>query len=257
MSPGDIFFIYLIKVVKYKVARFVNVKKLEEVKREKVTYENDIENMVNEKDKNSSHFNIGKIKKVKSRKEIREERKREKEIKKDLKKETKKIKKNIPDLSPLEDINDNNAIRTKDGIIDIYQIPSFDISSMNIYEAKGGILAFTKLLKMYKSNLKIIAMNFPTNTQVQKDFIRRMINSCNDEVREEWLKKEYRRLEAIEVLRSDREYYCMIFANDEKDFESKNEMLLRCSKNLGLMRIDREKKLKIIYKLNNMNSKIN
>ena len=252
--------------MKYKVARFVNVKKLEEVKREKVTYENDIENMVNEKDKNSSHFNIGKIKKVKSneankvkksRKEIREERKREKEIKKDLKKETKKIKKNIPDLSPLEDINDNNAIRTKDGIIDIYQIPSFDISSMNIYEAKGGILAFTKLLKMYKSNLKIIAMNFPTNTQVQKDFIRRMINSCNDEVREEWLEKEYRRLEAIEVLRSDREYYCMIFANDEKDFESKNEMLLRCSKNLGLMRIDREKKLKIIYKLNNMNSKIN
>ena len=63
MSPGDIFFIYLIKVVKYKVARFVNVEKLEEVKREKVTYENDIENMVNEKDKNSSHFNIGKIKK--------------------------------------------------------------------------------------------------------------------------------------------------------------------------------------------------
>lgn len=73
-------------MVKYKVARFVNVKKLEEVKREKVTYENDIENIVNEKDKNSSHFNIGKIKKVKSnegnkvkksRKEIREERKRD------------------------------------------------------------------------------------------------------------------------------------------------------------------------------------
>lgn len=73
-------------MVKYKVARFVNIKKLEEVKREKVTYENDIENIVNEKDKNSSHFNIGKIKKVKSnegnkvkksRKEIREERKRD------------------------------------------------------------------------------------------------------------------------------------------------------------------------------------
>ena len=140
--------------------------------------------------------------------------------------------------------------------IDIYQIPSFDILSMNIYEAKGGILAFTKLLKMYKSNLKIIAMNFPTNTQVQKDFIRRMINSCNDEVREEWLEKEYRRLEAIEVLRSDREYYCMIFAEDEKDFENKKDLLLRCSKNLGLMNIDCEKKLKIMYKLNNMNSKI-
>ena len=251
--------------MKYKVARFVNIKKLEEVKREKVTYENDIENMVNEKDKNSSHFNIGKIKKVKSndsnkakksRKEIREERKREKEIKKDLKKETKKIKKNIPDLSPLEDINDDNAIRTKDGIIDIYQIPSFDISSMNIYEAKGGILAFTKLLKMYKSNLKIIAMNFPTNTQVQKDFIKRKLNSCDNEVRKEWLEKEYRRLEAIEILRSDREYYCMIFADDEKDFENKKELLLRCSRNLGLISIDREKKLMIMYKLNNMNSKI-
>ena len=48
----------------------------------------------------------------------------------------------------------------------------------------------------------------------------------------------------------------MIFAEDEKDFESKNELILRCSRNLGLMKIDREKKLKIKYKLNNMNSKI-
>lgn len=245
------------------MARFVKVRKLEEVKKDKVNYNDDFEEIGNKK---RDHFNIGNIKKVKSekskenkktRKELKEERKREKEIKKDLKKEDKKIKKNIADLLPLEDINDNDSIKAKEGIIDIYQIPSFDISSMNIYEAKNGILAFTKLLKMYKSNIKVIAMNFPTNTQVQKDFIRRKINSCDDEVRSEWLQKEYRRLEAIEALRSDREYYCMIFAEDEKDFENKKELLMRCSKNLGLMKIDREKKLKIIYKLNNMNSKIN
>lgn len=248
------------------MTKFIKVKKLEEVKKEKVTYDNDIEDMIKEKsEEKEGYFSFSKIKKLKSnekskvkksRKERIEERKREKEIKKDLKKENKKIQKSIPDLLPLEDINDNDTIRTNYGIIDFYQIPSFDISSMNIYEAKGGILAFTKLLKMYKDNLKIIAMNFPTNTQLQKDFIKRKINSCDNEIRREWLEKEYRRLEAIEVLRSDREYYCMIFAEDEKDFESKNELILRCSRNLGLMKIDREKKLKIKYKLNNMNSKI-
>lgn len=248
------------------MAKFIKVKNLEEVKKEKVTYDNDIEEMLMEKsEEKEGYFSFSKIKKLKSnekskvkksRKERTEEIKREKEIKKDLKKENKKIQKSILDLLPLEDINDNDTIRTNYGIIDFYQIPSFDISSMNIYEAKGGILAFTKLLKMYKDNLKIIAMNFPTNTQVQKDFIKRKINSCDNEIRREWLEKEYRRLEAIEVLRSDREYYCMIFSDDEKDFENKKDLLLRCSKNLGLMNIDSEKKLKIIYKLNNMNSKI-
>ena len=243
------------------MTKFIKVKKLEEEKKD-----NDIEEMLNEKsEEKEGYFSFGKIKKLKlnesskvkkSRKERIEERKREKEIKKDIKKENKKIQKNIPDLLTLEDINDNDTIRTNYGIIEFYQIPSFDISSMNIYEAKGGILAFTKLLKMYKDNLKIIAMNFPTNTQVQKDFIKRKINSCDNEIRREWLEKEYRRLEAIEVLRSDREYYCMIFSDDEKDFENKKDLLLRCSKNLGLMNIDSEKKLKIIYKLNNMNSKI-
>lgn len=248
------------------MAKFIKVKKLEEEKKEKVTYDNDIEEMLKEKSKEKEgYFSFGKIKKLKSnesskvkksRKERIEERKREKEIKKDIKKENKKIQKNILDLLPLEDINDNDTIRTNYGIIEFYQIPSFDISSMNIYEAKGGILAFTKLLKMYKDNLKIIAMNFPTNTQVQKDFIKRKINSCDNEIRREWLEKEYRRFEAIEVLRSDREYYCMIFSDDKKDFENKKDLVLRCSKNLGLIKIDREKKLKIMYKLNNMNSKI-
>ena len=177
------------------MTKFIKVKKLEEVKKEKVTYDNDIEDMIKEKsEEKEGYFSFSKIKKLKSnekskvkksRKERIEERKREKEIKKDLKKENKKIQKSIPDLLPLEDINDNDTIRTNYGIIDFYQIPSFDISSMNIYEAKGGILAFTKLLKMYKDNLKIIAMNFPTNTQLQKDFIKRKINSCDNEIRRE------------------------------------------------------------------------
>lgn len=256
------------------MARFVNIKKLEDKEDKSNEKENtirDIETIINcENEENNKRFGIGDIKKVvrknnedksiskkKTRKELKEERRVKKEIERDLKKEVKKVQKKIPDISPLLDIEENDSIKVKSGYVDLFQISSYDISSMNLYEAKNGILAFTKLLKMYKDNIKIIAMNFPTNTQVQKNFIKRKLSNCNNKIRVDELEKEYKKLEAIEKLRSDREYFCMIFAKDQQDYNNKVDLVLRVSKNLGIKTIDREKKLRILYKLNNMNSKVN
>ncbi len=251
------------------MAKFVNVKKLSDIEKEKNNYNKDIEESVNkdlELENNSISFkdirklskdkNKNSEKNKKSRKEVKEEKKKTKEIERDLKEEKKKIQKMIPELIPLLDIEENGAFKTKEGFMDIYQINSYDISSMNMYEAKSGILSFTKLLRMYKKNLKIGSMNFPTDTQVQKDYVKRKINKCNDKYRCEELKKEFQKLEAIERLRSDREYYVFIFAKDEEDLESKRKLILKAGKNLGINSIGNEKKLKIIYKLDNMNSKI-
>jgi len=251
------------------MAKFVNIKKISSTKKEKKNYNEDIEESVNseiELEDNSISFkNIKKVSKdentnskkdKKSRKERKVEKKRLRAIEEDLKAEKKKIKKSILELMPLSDMEENESFKTKDGFMDIYQISSYDISSMNIYEAKTGILSFTKLLRGYKKNLKIISMNFPTSTQTQKDYIKRKINKCNDKYRCEELKKELQKLEAIERLRSDREYYIGIFAKDEEDLDNKRNLVLKAGKNLGINSIDEEKKLKIIYKLNNMNSKI-
>ncbi|GEM_PF-995252 len=251
------------------MAKFVNIKKISSTKNEKKNYNEDIEESVNseiELEDNSISFkNIKKVSKdentnskkdKKSRKERKVEKKRLREMEEDLKAEKKKIKKSIPELMPILDMEENEAFKTKDGFMDIYQINSYDISSMNIYEAKTGILSFTKLLRGYKKNLKIVSMNFPTNTQTQKDYIKRKINKCNDKYRCEELKKELQKLEAIERLRSDREYYIFIFAKDEEDLDDKINLVLKAGKNLGINSMDKEKKLKIIYKLDNMNSKI-
>lgn len=251
------------------MAKFVNVKKISAISKEKENYNKDIEESINsgtELDESSISFkNIKKIEKSecvkskkskKNRKEKKIEKKKMKEIEEDLKTEKKKIQKGIPEIIPFLDIDDNEAFKTKNGFMDIYQISSYDISSMNIYETKNGILSFAKLLRVYKKNMKIVSMNFPTNTQIQKDYIKRKISKCKDQYRCEELKKEFQKLEAIERLRSDREYYIFIFAKDEEDLNNKRNSILKAGKNLGVNSVDIEKKIKIIYKLNNMNSKI-
>lgn len=246
------------------MANFINLKKSSDS--ETKNYNQDIEDQINNENEDTEEVDFKNIKKVevkaegknikKSRKELRAEKKIKKQIEKDLKNENNKIQKKIPEISNLLDITDYNSFQVKEGVIDTYQISSYDISAMNEYEAKGGILAFTKLLKRYKDNIKIVSMNFPTNTTVQKDYIKKKLHKCKEKGKHFALEKELRRLEAIEKVRSDREYYCFIFAKDKEDLERKRLELLRTGRQLELKEIDSEKKVKILYKLNNMNSKI-
>ena len=63
-------------------------------------------------------------------------------------------------------------------------------------------------------------------------------------------------LEAIEKIRTNREFYIMIFGETEEELERNKKTLFNSASFIKILKLDDEKKIKILRKLNNMNTKI-
>lgn len=199
-----------------------------------------------------------KIKKEKPKKLSRKEKKQlKKEEKKSLKKEYKKVNKNIEEILPFIDIEEDNTFITKNGYIDIFQIETKDLNSLNDDEANRHMFEFSNFLRNYIDDMKIISMTFPVNTQIQQQHIQKKIESTNNYIYKEFLYKKLNELIIIEEKRKNREFYLMLFYDDENTKREREMQLLRLvSSNIKISALDLDKKLRIIFKLNNQNSKI-
>nr|WP_278679999.1 hypothetical protein [Clostridium paraputrificum] len=190
------------------------------------------------------------------KKRIKAEKKREQEDKKKLLKEDKKVYSETKEKLEILSMTEEGYFKTKTGFLDIFQIESMDIKGMNEIEARTVILSFAYMLKVYNEDLKIISMNYPTNTKIQQAYLEKKIKECTDKNYLYFLEKSLKQLRLVEKVRSDREFYSMIFAKDKKEMGDNRENILSNSKSIGVYEIDTEKKIKIFRKLNNINSKV-
>lgn len=212
----------------------------------------EVKEVINENE--SKKINKNKEKKDKSK--IKDDKKKAKLEKKKLLKENKKIYVETKDKLAILSMMEDGYFKTKTGFLDILQIESMDIKGMNEIESVTLILSFSYMLKTYTEDLKIIAMNYPTNTKKQQTYIEKKMKECINKNHLYFLNKRLDQLKKIEKVRSDREFYCMIFAKDEKEMKDNRENILSNSKEIKLYDIEVEKKIKILRKLNNMNSNI-
>ncbi|MEG1312869.1 MAG: hypothetical protein RSD40_00990 [Bacilli bacterium] len=159
--------------------------------------------------------NENRVKDKTRKKEVKEEQK-------NLKKEDKKVYLETKDRLPIIALTEDGFFKSKTGYLDILQIESMDIKSMNGLEYNILLMDFTKLLKGYVEDMKIISMNYPANTQRQQEYLSKIIKGCKNEKHLGFLDHRMRQLKTIEEARSDREFYIMIFGKDEKEmFNSK------------------------------------
>lgn len=145
----------------------------------------------------------------------------------------------------------------ENGYIDIFQIDSKDIYSLTDVETTMNIYNFIAFLRSYPFDIKLITMNFPVNTLKQQEFIKKKIKECDNEKYYYELIEELEQLVYLESTRQNREFYIMIFIKDTEDKESIKRTLFR-SQNIAvqLIPLTVEKKLKILFKLNNPNTKL-
>lgn len=200
---------------------------------------------------------------INKHKEKKENKKNQKIIKKKEKEEQKKML--VEDKKVFKETKDNISIvalseygyfKTKAGYMDLFQIESIDIKSMNEVEYNTLILSFTKLLKSYTDDMKIISMNYPSDTSRQQQYLNKIISNCNNENHMRFLEHRLRQLKTIEEKRTNREFFLMIFGRDDKEMINNRYIALTSSRELQVYEIDIDKKIKIIRKLNNMNSKV-
>lgn len=182
---------------------------------------------------------------------------REKEEKRELKEEDKKVKKVTVDLLPFLNITEDGAFKTKNGYMDIYQIKSKDLNALNSDEINRHLYEFTSFLKGYTDDIKLISMSYPVNTKVQQENIIKRINDTNNQVYIKALNEELDKLKDLEKIRKNQEFYIQLFFKNERDRKEKEIYLNRKTSNaMPIRNIDIEKKIKILFKLNNQNSKI-
>ncbi len=91
----------------------------------------------------------------------------------------------------------------------------------------------------------------------QQEFIKKKIEECDNEKYYYELLEELEQLIYLETTMQNREFYIMIFVKENEDKESIKRTLFR-SQNIAvqLVPLDLEKKLKILFKLNNPNTKL-
>ena len=198
------------------------------------------------------------IKLTKEEKKLRKEEKKQKKLElKEIKKANKDVLASTKELLGFIDVDVDDSIIMKNGYLDIFQIDSKDIYSLTEVETTMNIYNFISFLRSYPFDIKLITMNFPVNTLKQQEFIKKKIKECDNEKYYYELIEELEQLVYLESTRQNREFYIMIFIKDTEDKESIKRTLFR-SQNIAvqLIPLTIEKKLKILFKLNNPNTKL-
>ena len=199
-----------------------------------------------------------KVKLSKEEKKIKKEEKKQKKLElKEIRKANKDVLASTKDLLGFVDVDDDDSIIMKNGYLDIFQIDSKDIYSLTDVETTMNIYNFIAFLRSYPFDIKLITMNFPVNTLKQQEFIKKKIKECDNKKYYYELIEELEQLVYLESTRQNREFYIMIFIKDTEEKESIKRTLFR-SQNIAvqLIPLTVEKKLKILFKLNNPNTKL-
>ncbi|MDY2583729.1 hypothetical protein ACSXBY_15720 (plasmid) [Clostridium perfringens] len=204
---------------------------------------------------------IKKEEKVKLSKEeklrIKQEKKAKYQEQKELKKERKNTLPSTRRVLPFIDIDEDDIFITKQGYLDIYQINTRDTINLSESERKVYVYSFIAFLRNFVEDFKIIIMNFPVNTVKQQEYIEGRIADCINEIYINYLKEELDKLKFMEKHRNNKEYFLMVFMKNEADRDAmmkKIELVQNIA--VPLRQLDLEKKIKILFKLNNMNTKL-
>ncbi|QKE76048.1 hypothetical protein HPK19_24895 (plasmid) [Arthrobacter citreus] len=178
-------------------------------------------------------------------------------MKKEQKEDKPIIKKSIADIIPVIDLTANGFIELRNGeFMEILQLTTKDVYSLNEEDKNLNIYSFAFFLQSYLEDMKIVPLNFPVDTTIQQQHIQRKLERTDNQLYVPFLKKKLEELRYIEKNRTNREYYLFLYSESEFTLRNKAiqvERLLQRTTPISLL--SEEKKIAILYKLNNLNSK--
>ena len=161
-------------------------------------------------------------------------------------------------LIPIERYRDDLNVfvmRSGEKYMDIIQIVSTDLMSKSDMEVDYLNMRWAKFYKTCAVDLKLISLNFPTNTAEQQRYFKYKIAQTNNPVFKRILENSLSELVFIEKNRSDREYYLMYFADSDEQLKDTRNIISSSLVNYGLAaQMSKEKKLQILYRFNNPNA---
>ncbi|EAC6780740.1 VirB4 family type IV secretion system protein [Listeria monocytogenes] len=156
---------------------------------------------------------------------------------------------------PFMAVTKDGGFRQKREYTDYLEIQGTHIQRLHPSEKLSALANFAFFLRKYRGDLKIIFMPFPADTQSQIDYISYKILKNPNPAWYPFQKDRREDLQKIRQRKTHQEFYLQFFADNEEELQLKREELLENAYQFfTLVPLSVEKKIKILYKLNNMNS---
>ncbi len=168
-----------------------------------------------------------------------------------------KLPKTTIDLIPIRYAVNESCFALKKGVTDYVQISGIRVDDLTPIDKQVAINQFHNFLKQYDDPFKLIYQTFPADTIEPQNYLNERIRKNKNPKFQPFL--ENRRWELEEAARSilHQEFYFQIFAKDEAELTTLRNRLLKVKETyFKLERISFEKKMKILFKLNNLNTDV-
>jgi len=165
----------------------------------------------------------------------------------------------VSEVMPIVDFDEEIQAFVLEGgtYADFFQINCKDLQTAADEEIEYDNMCWDKLYKIYPGDLKMISFNFPTDTSLERDYTRHIINRTENPIFLEFLDERLAELKWIHTNRTDREH-CLFFYGEDEDKLRDNSItifsILSKGTNPLVKKVDKEKKMKIAFKLFNKNT---
>lgn len=168
-----------------------------------------------------------------------------------------KVLPSFADITPIIDISNNDFFEMRNGeYLEILQITSKDIYSLNESDKDNDIFSLTYFFQAYLGSVKIVPLNTPVNLELQKNNVIRKIRRNKVPAYLPFLEKKLSELEFLEKHRTDREFFIFVYAEDEKTLlERKSHVRKLLAQSNPVIELPVTKKVNVLYQLFNPNSK--
>lgn len=179
-----------------------------------------------------------------------------KKKKKKVKPKKEKVLTQTPSLLPFLHIEEDYLV-LKEGVMDILQISPKDLYAASEEELQLKAHFRSALFKSYYPSIKEVSMNFPTNTTKQKKYWLKKKEQTSDPFRLRFIDRKLFELDYLERERTNREFLLFVFAENEQQLKERRQQLIKGGQNsFPLLTLSNEKKIDILFLLNNQNTKL-
>jgi len=166
----------------------------------------------------------------------------------------KRVSAGISELIPIKSYDDMlGAFVMKHGYMDIYGIRTYNMDALSPYEQDYIIMQRLRFQQNYDGELKMVSIVFPVDLTEQRMFLVRKYDSTEDPLVREIIEEKLRELERLEDKTIERDYYYMIFAENEEEMH-KDQVRIESLLQNDVVRLRKDKKIDIVRQLCNQST---
>lgn len=178
-------------------------------------------------------------------------------LEKERKEKKAAVKSSFAQISPIVDVTNNDFFEMRSGeYMEIIQIESKDIYSLNDADLSNDIQNLSTFLTAYMEDIKIVPLNIPLNLEKQKRFIHKRLRQNKNAAYQSFLESRLREFDNLEKHRTNREYFIFMYAEEEKKLlEKLHQIKNLLARSNPVTELSIEKKINILFQMFNPNTK--